>query len=49
MIRKTIDPQGHTRLTVQWHDGDRVHTRRVATLAEAKRLDADTRTRGDQR
>lgn len=49
MIRKNTDPQGHTRITVQWRDGDRVHTRRVATLTEAKRLDGAVRDRGARR
>jgi hypothetical protein len=49
MIRKNSDPQGHTRITVQWREGDRVRTRRVAALTEAKRLQETARTRGARR
>ncbi|WP_312811131.1 hypothetical protein [Corynebacterium variabile] len=49
MIRKTIDPKGRERITVQWRDGDRVHTQRVATLTEATRLDGAVRDRGARR
>ena len=49
MIRQTTDHQGRARWTVQWREGDRVHTRRVATLADAKRLDAVAQARGGRR
>lgn len=48
MIRQTTSQQGHNQWTVQWRAGDQVHTRRVATLADAKRLDADTLAHGEQ-